>query len=666
LDTGNFYRIGVQCYPANDRNGRPGWGQIRLSPVGSFDLGPECLQRFEPLFASGLVRTSNANGIPDSIRIILSKIQECFAFGVTTQCSPTTGLYWDNVSLAIRKGGFNISIDARDTSPQAFRVDGGGCLDGSQVQVVSLGQGAHRVQQCFGPGQCRIRPSVEFTVDNAGEVGYDAVLESLLDGAGSSALTVHAYAFPPRGDDVAASMGQFRIVVDPGFWSVMDGYPGYGVVNGLHRLVSPVLYDPQTKIGRSSPHLDGDASDVNGTPVGLAMTNVKDSDFTLVPPGFEGPNGTLEIHTEIRDMNLQGDGVFVRAGVSAPDRPMSTGEIEASPGATGAFPAGSFFDVFVEVDLPMLGGTAPTVTLHNTLPLVVENSGIECFPPHVVYMHSHTGPVPVVFKSDDQAGSRWLAGDRLGWLVLAGHGIDFDTLGALAAAKSRRSGDRVLTDPFAEFQQIMASMPEMADVTTLNVDSRDIIHYADPGAFTQPEFRDSLDNGLVNAAALAQAGDLCGALALAVQLHRRVDIGANPPDWISDPILRQSFAAKLEELIAADLDSAMQHGGCPLTTGVSTPEAPGLISIVGIHPNPSLGLTSIGFALPRPSRVVLAIYDLSGRKIRTLVDAEKPAGVHWAIWEGSIAGGLRAPSGTYFVRLTVGGIMETRRLVILN
>jgi hypothetical protein len=50
--------------------------------------------------SDGSVLTSNANGVPDSIKVLISKQQQCFRFGVTAGCSPTTGSYWDNVSLA--------------------------------------------------------------------------------------------------------------------------------------------------------------------------------------------------------------------------------------------------------------------------------------------------------------------------------------------------------------------------------------------------------------------------------------------------------------------------------------------------------------------------------------------------------------------------------------
>ena len=69
--------------------------------------------------------------------------------------------------------------------------------------------------------------------------------------------------------------------------------------------------------------------------VGTAGTLVADSDFIVEPAGFQGPPGTQEVHTEVRSLNMTSwqcamiPGVAVRAGIDAPGRPISPGEVEA-------------------------------------------------------------------------------------------------------------------------------------------------------------------------------------------------------------------------------------------------------------------------------------------------------------------------------------------------
>ena len=236
-----------------------------------------------------------------------------------------------------------------------------------------------------------------------------------------SNLLVNCVDVPRPSDDVIRSMGQFQIEIEERFRPIMAGYPGYD--SGSFLLTSPKLVDRHTVIGVSAYHLDGDATDAGGAIVGSAGTMISDSDFSLVP-AFEGPAGSREVHTEIRSMNLKAGAVAVRAGTDAPDQPISPGEVESKdPTGASDFPADSFFNVFVEVDLPAMaafdGGT-----LFNSDPLLVQNTSITVLPPKVVYIHGNSNGVPMYFKNGN--GLIWQAGDLFGWLVLAGHGAGFD------------------------------------------------------------------------------------------------------------------------------------------------------------------------------------------------------------------------------------------------
>jgi hypothetical protein len=78
---------------------------------------------------------------------------------------------------------------------------------------------------------------------------------------------------------------------------------------------------------------------------------------------------------------------------------------------------------------------------------------------------------------------------------------------------------------------------------------------------------------------------------------------------------------------------------------------PTALRLAQSHPNPFNPHTSFGFSLPQPGRDVLAIYDLRGARVATVVDAELPAGEQSAEWVGLGAGGTPVPSGVYFARL---------------
>lgn len=97
--TGNAWTFGYQSYPAVQANGSRAWGEFRVPGFQIFNPEPQCFIDWEPAYANGLISTSNANSIPDSLRIMLGKNQQCFRFAVTAGCSPTEGTYFDNVSL---------------------------------------------------------------------------------------------------------------------------------------------------------------------------------------------------------------------------------------------------------------------------------------------------------------------------------------------------------------------------------------------------------------------------------------------------------------------------------------------------------------------------------------------------------------------------------------
>jgi len=75
--------------------------------------------------------------------------------------------------------------------------------------------------------------------------------------------------------------------------------------------------------------------------------------------------------------------------------------------------------------------------------------------------------------------------------------------------------------------------------------------------------------------------------------------------------------------------------------------------------------TQIRYALPQTAHVKLAVYDLNGRLVRLLEDAEKPAGEHAQIWDGLDEHRTPAATGFYLYRLQAGQITSTRKLLLL-
>jgi len=60
------------------------------------------------------------------------------------------------------------------------------------------------------------------------------------------------------------------------------------------------------------------------------------------------------------------------------------------------------------------------------------------------------------------------------------------------------------------------------------------------------------------------------------------------------------------------------------------------------------------------------IFDVSGRKICTLVNESKEAGTHQVIWNGQDGHGNSVASGVYVYRIQAGEFVQTRKLLFLK
>src|SRR5205085_12211160 len=87
--------------------------------------------------------------------------------------------------------------------------------------------------------------------------------------------------------------------------------------------------------------------------------------------------------------------------------------------------------------------------------------------------------------------------------------------------------------------------------------------------------------------------------------------------------------------------------------------------LAGNTPNPFASETVIRLITAIRGPGHLAIYDLSGRCVRRLLDQDAlPPGAHEVVWDGRDAAGRRLGSGIYFAQLTGAGETSQRRIVI--
>ncbi len=84
------------------------------------------------------------------------------------------------------------------------------------------------------------------------------------------------------------------------------------------------------------------------------------------------------------------------------------------------------------------------------------------------------------------------------------------------------------------------------------------------------------------------------------------------------------------------------------------------------YPNPFNPETTVRYQLDQAATVELAIFDVSGRRVRTLVHSRQKAGQHSVTWDGRDAHGRAVASGIYLYRLLAGRQVQTRRMVVVR
>jgi len=97
-----------------------------------------------------------------------------------------------------------------------------------------------------------------------------------------------------------------------------------------------------------------------------------------------------------------------------------------------------------------------------------------------------------------------------------------------------------------------------------------------------------------------------------------------------------------------------------------TPPTGTASALLAARPNPFRASTTIRFAAARSGRAEIAVFDLLGRRQRTLLDGDVPAGEREVIWDGRDDTGAQAPAGVYLCRVRTDDIVQTRRMILVR
>jgi len=166
-------------------------------------------------------------------------------------------------------------------------------------------------------------------------------------------------------------------------------------------------------------------------------------------------------------------------------------------------------------------------------------------------------------------------------------------------------------------------------------------------------------------AALNSGGDWAGVFA--DQLGADGNISADPQ--LCDPVSGAWTVADGSPCAPDGACGGIGAWGVGCETVGNEPDdgvAPAPLVAFGAHPNPFNPETEIDFSMAAPGRMSLAVYDLSGRRVRTLVDGALPVGNHHAVWRGDDDSGRAVASGVYLAVIRGDGRREALRLALVK
>ena len=127
------------------------------------------------------------------------------------------------------------------------------------------------------------------------------------------------------------------------------------------------------------------------------------------------------------------------------------------------------------------------------------------------------------------------------------------------------------------------------------------------------------------------------------------DAGGNlyvTSDFVNHMVIRVTYRA----------ETAVEEAAAP----------PAAFELEANYPNPFNARTAIRYSLPAGADVELVLFDVTGRRVATLVDGQQPGGTHAVVWDGLTDSGVEVASGVYFYRLQVGDRRRSRKLLLLR
>tara|TARA_B100000575_G_C22928243_1_gene538056 strand:- start:157 stop:609 length:453 start_codon:yes stop_codon:yes gene_type:complete len=102
------------------------------------------------------------------------------------------------------------------------------------------------------------------------------------------------------------------------------------------------------------------------------------------------------------------------------------------------------------------------------------------------------------------------------------------------------------------------------------------------------------------------------------------------------------------------------------TLSIDEDLVPDVFTLHQNYPNPFNPTTQIQYDLPKDQFVIITIFDVMGRKIRSLKNTNQTAGYHTIRWDARNDMGEGISAGVYIITIQTGEFLATKKMVLLK
>ena len=128
----------------------------------------------------------------------------------------------------------------------------------------------------------------------------------------------------------------------------------------------------------------------------------------------------------------------------------------------------------------------------------------------------------------------------------------------------------------------------------------------------------------------------------------------------------QSWKPVQSELKAGRIVATSSGGTLALFESAGFDPLPVTFELMPNYPNPFNPETTIEYSVPNESKITIAVYNILGQKVRTLIDEVRPAGLHRIVWNGKNDRDQSVATGVYLYRLESASTVLTRKMLFLK